>query len=245
MILPRREDAIHKMQLLRLLSRILDDPTLSQNVYFKGGTCASMLGYLDRFSIDLDFDLSEQADKKLVDHQLRLVFQQLDLKVDAKSAHELFYVLKYKSKTGRNSLKLGIVSKQGRSNVYKSFYLPEIDRFAICQTIETMFSHKLVAPIDRFQKYKSIAGRDIYNIHHFFLKGYGYIEAIIEERTGRKAIAHLQQLKDFIEKKVKDKALSEDLNYLLPNDTFQKIRKILKKETILLLSDEIKRFQKK
>lgn len=29
---------------------------------FKGGTCASMLGWLDRFSVDLDFDYA--GDKK-------------------------------------------------------------------------------------------------------------------------------------------------------------------------------------
>jgi len=35
---------------------IYDDPILTDNLYFKGGTCAAMLGYLDRFSVDLDFD---------------------------------------------------------------------------------------------------------------------------------------------------------------------------------------------
>ena len=57
MILLRPQDTIHKVQLTRLLTEILDNPTLSQNLYFKGGTCAAMLGYLDRFSVDLDFDL--------------------------------------------------------------------------------------------------------------------------------------------------------------------------------------------
>ncbi|HIP71371.1 MAG TPA: hypothetical protein EYH05_08260, partial [Anaerolineae bacterium] len=49
--------AKHRIQLTRLLTEILDDPYLAASLYFKGGTCAAMLGYLDRFSVDLDFDL--------------------------------------------------------------------------------------------------------------------------------------------------------------------------------------------
>ncbi|MFZ3151113.1 MAG: hypothetical protein WA116_05435 [Anaerolineaceae bacterium] len=31
----------------------------------------------------------------------------------------------------------------------------------------TVFANKLVAPIDRFQKHHSIAGKNFYAIHHF------------------------------------------------------------------------------
>ena len=53
----RPEDIIHKSYLNRLLMEIIDRPVLSHNLAFKGGTCAAMLGYLDRFSVDLDFDV--------------------------------------------------------------------------------------------------------------------------------------------------------------------------------------------
>lgn len=246
MILPRREDAIHKVQLLRLLREIVDDSVLSRYVFFKGGTCASMLGYLNRFSIDLDFDLSEKADKKILDTRLRRIFTKLDLQINQKSRNELFYLLKYQSNKGtRNTLKLGIVKQQVRSNVYRPFYLSEIDRFTICQTIETMFSHKLIAPIDRYNKYKTIAGRDLYDIHHFFLKGYRYIEIIIEERAQKKVHEYFRELISFIEKKVTDKVLSEDLNYLLTTEKFNKIRKIIKGEVVMFVRDEIKRLQEK
>ena len=57
MILPNKSDAIHKAWLYRVLGEIADSGYLSDVLYFKGGTCASMLGWLDRFSVDLDFDL--------------------------------------------------------------------------------------------------------------------------------------------------------------------------------------------
>lgn len=72
MLLPDSKQAIHKAWLYRLLAAIYDNQTLSGLLYFKGGTCAAMLGWLDRFSIDLDFDfvgkkedLKTSIDKKV------------------------------------------------------------------------------------------------------------------------------------------------------------------------------------
>lgn len=53
--------ALHKAQLCSLLIKISDNNKLAKNAYFKGGTCASMLGFLDCFSVDLDFDLNPEA----------------------------------------------------------------------------------------------------------------------------------------------------------------------------------------
>lgn len=84
MILPKKEDVYHKVQLVRLLTEILDSEA-SKFIYFKGGTAATMLGFLDRFSLDLDFDLAPKADKRLIDKILVKVFQKLNLKIDKKS----------------------------------------------------------------------------------------------------------------------------------------------------------------
>lgn len=146
MILPKKEDAIHKAQIYRLISEICDSQAISSATYFKGGTCASMLGFLDRFSIDLDFDLKKDINNKVINLKLRKIFKKLDFELVKKSHNSLFYVLKYQSKPGeRNELKLSIVDKPLKSNIYASQYLAEIDRFCLCQTIETMFANKLVA----------------------------------------------------------------------------------------------------
>ena len=242
MILPRSEDALHKAQLYRLLIEIIDDHDIASQVFFKGGSCAAMLGFLDRFSIDLDFDVKKNTDKKTIDFKLNKIFHKLGLEVKQKSRRTLFYLLKYHSSGQfRNTIKLSLIDQALKSNIYQHQYLFEIDRYAVCQTKETMFANKLVAVTDRYQKYKTIAGRDIYDIHHFFLQGIGYIDEIIQERTGKKAPDYLKELKTFIDKKITDTIISQDLNYLLPIAKFQHIRKSLKRETLLFLSDEIKR----
>jgi predicted nucleotidyltransferase component of viral defense system len=63
MILPNPKDAIHKAWLYRLLKAFYSDHLISKHLYFKGGTCAAMLCYLDRFSIDLDFDFIGEKDQ--------------------------------------------------------------------------------------------------------------------------------------------------------------------------------------
>jgi len=63
MKIPRQTEMPHKLALYSLLQKLLSDPFIANNIYFKGGTCAAMLNYLDRFSIDLDFDLLDKSKK--------------------------------------------------------------------------------------------------------------------------------------------------------------------------------------
>ena len=86
MILPNPQDATHKAWLYRLLSVIYDNQILSSSLYFKGGTCAAMLGWLDRFSVDLDFDyVAKKTDLKKVRRELETVFDKLGLEIKDKS----------------------------------------------------------------------------------------------------------------------------------------------------------------
>ena len=159
-----------------------------------------------------------------------------------KSRQNLFYLLKYQTQSqGRNTIKLSFIDKAIKSNIYCPYYLPDIDRYAVCQTIETMFANKLVAITDHYQKYKTIAGRDLYDIHHFFLQGYHYHQPVIKERTGQTAALYLHHLIKFISEKVTDKIITQDLNFLLVPKKFQLIRKVLKNETLMFLNDEIAR----
>ena len=95
MILPKPQDAVHKAWLYRLLIALIDNPKINQLIFFKGGTCASMLGYLDRFSIDLDFDLSAKADINSLRPHFHKTFKKLGLKVRDESKKVLQFFLKY------------------------------------------------------------------------------------------------------------------------------------------------------
>lgn len=236
----RQKRAYHKAQLYRLLIRLVDHDKIAANIFFKGGTCSAMLGFLDRFSVDLDFDLKPEAEKKQLRKELYSVFEDLNLRIKDESKNALQFFLRYQSPPGqRNTVKLEILDKTFKANDYQPQYLEPIDRIAVCQTIETMFANKLVALTDRYEKKGQIAGRDVYDIHHYFSQGYDYKKEIIQERTEQTTLDYLKELRNFIENKITRKVINQDLNFLLPDEKFQVIRKTLKQETIMLVGEEI------
>jgi len=234
------EFAIHRSNLNRLLIEVADDTLLSSNLAFKGGTCAQILGFLDRFSVDLDFDLVKECNEKKLRERFHKIFKVLDLTVSKEFDKVLFFQLKYKSgKASRNTIKLSVNSIKIKANEYKVQYFAEIDRLLNSQTIESMFANKLVAITNRYDLYKTIAGRDIYDIHHFFIQGYKYKTDVIKKRTGMKLEDYLKKLSEFIKKHITQTIINEDLNTLLTPEKFQQIRKVLVPETLSLIQGEI------
>jgi predicted nucleotidyltransferase component of viral defense system len=240
MIELRPEDILHKSYLHRVLMEIVDEPRASQALAFKGGSCAAMLGYLDRFSVDLDFDALKGANEEELRRVFHQVFDRLGLQVTLEFDKALFFQLRYPSSRGkRSTLKVSASSLRVETNQYRVQYFPEIDRLANSQTIETMFANKLVSVMDRYNQHQSVAGRDIYDIHHFFIQGYAYRGEVIQERTSLEPEQYLAELRVFIQKHVTQKTINEDLNSLLPERQFQQVRKILIPETLSLLEREI------
>lgn len=245
MIIPNKKEAKHKAWLYRLLSKIYDNQLLATSLYFKGGTCAAMRGFLDRFSIDLDFDYAaKDQDISLVRKNMEKVFKDIGLIIKEKSQKVPQYFLKYPAKVGeRNTIKIDVTMPPLKSNKYKIEEIEEIDRIIMCQTIETMFANKLVALIDRYEKNKSIAGRDVYDIHYFFMQGFDYNKDVIVERRKKSVNIFLKELIVFIKKYITNTILDQDINTLLPYDKFKKIRKTLKQEVLMFLNDEVKRLE--
>ena len=239
MILPQPQDAMHKAWLYRILSAICDHRWVADQLAFKGGTSAAMRGYLDRFSVDLDFDLIKPvANMDDFRRELESIFTHLDLSIKDSSSKTPQYFLAYpqfsKMRGIRNTVKIDITHPPPLANVYEKVRLVEIDKIISCQTLETMFANKLVALIDRFECHASIAGRDIYDIHHYFTRGFRYHDAVIKERRGiGNLVEFFDQLIDFINVKVTPTVINQDLNHLLESKKFQVLRKTIKNELLL------------
>ncbi len=102
-----------------------------------------------------------------------------------------------------------------------------------------MFANKLIAAKNRYERSKFIAGRDIFDIRSFFLYGAKYKKEIIEKKRQTDILSYIMELRDFIQEKVTQTVIDQDLNMLIPPNAFKKMRTIIKPQTIILLSEEI------
>lgn len=242
MNVPRRQLIRHKVQLLRLLREILSNEILANELVFKGGTYAALRGFLDRFSVDLDFDMPRKDAAPTVKKELYETFAKLDLEIKDESRNYLQFFLRYKAlENARNTLKVDINDSPSPFNTYEHVQLQEVRMLCHGYTPDTMFANKLVAATARFEKNGKIAGRDFYDIHHFFEEGIGVNTSVVEERTGKSYIEFLSYLQDFIEKYITEKHLREDLNPLMDTAKLNKLLSHLKPELFLLLDHEIAR----
>lgn len=247
MLIPRKQDVIHKSWLLRLLTAICEDQFLADSLGFKGGTCAAMRGLINRFSIDLDFDLlvSEKEIPKARKH-LEKIFTELGLEIKDQSSKVPQYFLRYPvgDQVHRNTIQLDILFPALPVNDYEMVHLPEIDRIVKCQTLDTMVAHKLITLIARHERTSKIAARDVFDVYQFLLNGYPYKKEIIEFVRKTDLAKFFRDLIELVDKKVNLTMINQDLNFLLPNKEFQDIRKILKQQTLMLLKDELERIGK-
>lgn len=62
--------ATHRTVLFQILKDIYSDTTIAPFLGVKGGTASVMFYGLDRFSVDLDFDLLDEAKQDIVFEQL-------------------------------------------------------------------------------------------------------------------------------------------------------------------------------
>lgn len=242
MIVPQPKDAKHKIIMLRLLTEILENNYLANNLVFKGGTCAALRNVLDRFSVDLDFDLPAKSQSQAIREELYRIFAKLDLEIKDESPNYLQFFLKYDApKYERNTLKLEINDQPSPNNVYEKVFLDEVNHMCNCHSLDTMFANKLFAAKERFLKNGKIAGRDFYDLHLFFYQGLKVNVDVIEERSKMSYGEYLISLIRFINEEVTEVLLEEDLNPLMKKDRLTTALKRIRPELLVFLNDELER----
>ena len=90
------DTAKHKNILIKILKDIYTDATISPILGFKGGTAATFFYELDRFSVDLDFDLLDSEKEDYVFGRVKAILESYGkLKEARKKRFNLFYMHKY------------------------------------------------------------------------------------------------------------------------------------------------------
>jgi len=206
----------HEQILKNILREIYTTPDLQGRLTFKGGTCLYMFYGLDRFSIDLDFNvMSETLPEQTISNILK---KYLIIDDQMNKYFTWFWLGSYEK--GKKKVKIEM-NKREHDDTYvnKNFYGLTIPTLSP----DCMFAHKLCAITDR----KKLQNRDLYDAHFMFIKNFPINDAIIEARTGKKTKEYFKYLIEFIEKNVNPSTVLDGLGELLDDSQKDRIKATL------------------
>ena len=192
------DTAKHKNILIKILKDIYTDPAISPILGFKGGTAAALFYDLDRFSVDLDFDLLDGEREDYVFERVKAILGGYGkLKQARKKRFNLLYVLSYDEKNiNAQNIKVEINRREFGSKYDVKSFLGISMRVMIK---EDMVAHKLCALYERIGR----TNRDIFDAQFFLAHDWPVNKKIVEERMGvtyqeflKRAIAVMEKFDD-------------------------------------------------
>lgn len=219
----------HKNILIRILKDIFTDPTVGPVLGFKGGTAAYLFYGLNRFSVDLDFDLLDKNKEERVFERIKKILENHGtLKECRKKRYSLFYLLSYHDKErDAQNIKIEINRRDFGSKYELKSYLGIAMKVMVK---EDMAAHKLVAMYER----KGKTNRDIFDVHFFLQNNWPINREILETRTRFPYLKFLGICIDIVEKK-SGRGILSGIGELPGEHQKQWVRSKLKTETLFLL----------
>ena len=185
------DTAKHKSILIKILKDIYTDSTISPILGFKGGTAATFFYDLDRFSVDLDFDLLDSEKEDYVFERVKAIIGNYGkLREARKKRFNLFYILSYDNKDiNAQNVKVEI-NRRGFGSKYAVESFLGISMQVMVK--EDMAAHKLCAMYERIGR----TNRDIFDVQFFLSHDWPVNKKIIEDRMG---VSYAEFLKNCIE----------------------------------------------
>ncbi|HEY4505829.1 MAG TPA: nucleotidyl transferase AbiEii/AbiGii toxin family protein [Candidatus Paceibacterota bacterium] len=181
----------HKNILIKILKDIYTDATISPILGFKGGTAAAFFYGLDRFSVDLDFDLLDSDKEDYVFDRVKAIIENYGMLKEArKKRFNILYVLSYDDKDiNAQNVKVEINRREfGSKYAVESFLGISMQ----VMVKEDMVAHKLCAMYERIGK----TNRDIFDVQFFLSHDWLVNKKIVEDRMG---VSYAEFLKKCIE----------------------------------------------
>ncbi|MCL5224281.1 MAG: nucleotidyl transferase AbiEii/AbiGii toxin family protein, partial [Patescibacteria group bacterium] len=196
---------------------------------FKGGTAATLFYGLDRFSMDLDFDLLDSDKEDYVFKRVKVILEKYgELKQVRKKRFNLFYILSYDEKDiNAQNVKVEINRRKFGSKFDVKSYLGISMQVMVK---EDMVANKLCAMYERIGK----TNRDIFDVQFFLSHDWPVNKKIVEERMGVTYKEFLQKAIDVVEK-IDNRDILAGMGELLTEKQKDWVRTKLKSEVLFAL----------
>lgn len=225
----------HQLVMGQLLHDIYSDTSISSLVGFKGGTSAYLFYRLNRFSVDLDFDLltNDQTALPMLSEKIEHILKTYgDIKDQCIKQNTIFFLLSYGDSD--HNIKVEINTRASVFNLRDHFDVKEyLGISMLVGKKDYLFASKLVALTDR----NKLAMRDVYDIWFFAKNNWDINASIIQSRTSKTTKEHLADCVSVIEA-VTDSEILHGLAELLPDEKAKTwVKTHLRKEVIFLLKN--------
>lgn len=219
-------NSVHKSILIQILKEIYTNTHIAPFLGFKGGTAVYVFYKLDRFSVDLDFDLLDNTKSEVVFKTIQAIIKNHGTIKDARiKRYSLFFLLSYEQ--GSLNIKIDINLRKFGSKYELKNYL---GISMLVMTQEDIFAHKLVAMHERM----GTANRDIYDAHYFLKNHWPINKSIVEARTELAFSDFIKHLVDTLSK-LSQKNILSGIGELLNPKQKTWVKNHLIDDTIFLL----------
>lgn len=164
--------------------------SISNKLAFKWWTICMFLHGLDRFSVDLDFDLIKWDLQEVYKYLETILSKYWEIIEKTKTK----IILRYPK--WNYPLKVEINTRIKENDSYENvmfFWTP-----ILAMDKPSMFANKLYATFQRKQNADKIASRDLYDIWFFFKNHRTINELLLEERSSKNTNDYLEFLKKFV-----------------------------------------------
>lgn len=218
------DTALHKNTLIRILKDIYTDTAVGPFLGFKGGTAAYFFYDLNRFSIDLDFDLLDASKADSIFEKMKSILAEYGvIKQADKKRYTIFFKLTYKEHN--HSIKVEINRRDFGSRYEVKSYLGIAMKVMVK---EDMATNKMVAMVER------TANRDIFDTYFFLHNNWPINEQIIKKRTELSMHEFLKTCIKELEA-INNRSILSGLGELLDQKQKAWVKSKLLEETIFLL----------
>jgi predicted nucleotidyltransferase component of viral defense system len=235
----------HQLIMGQILRDIYSDTSISSLIGFKGGTCAYFFYGLNRFSVDLDFDLFStdlpaEASAQAGESAQKLVYEKIygmlgkygDIKDDYIKRNTIFFLLSYGD--ADHNVKVEINVRILMPDIKEHYEVKEyLGISMLAGKKDYLFASKLAALTTR----NEIAMRDIYDVWFFGTNHWDINAEVIKVRTGKTIKEYIADCIPVVEA-VKDNEILRGLAELLPGEKEKAwVKTHLRKEVIFLLKN--------
>lgn len=146
---------------------------------------------LERFSVDLDFDIIKDVPLSILKDEIRKILIPYGV-IQEETKTKI--ILKYDQH--QIPLKIEFNQRIQKNDTYEvaNFFGKPI----VVMTKDCIVANKLVALTQRHEEKEKIASRDLYDIYFFLKNNFPINEGLIKERTGKSLTEYLNYLLKFI-----------------------------------------------